>query len=328
MARKPTTPPEAIEETPINEAALSDIQNTGGLLAAVASEEHALVNQLLGQAQMATSMAQFSLTVSTSKMAFVKENKLYRALSRQKSADGQQLSGTWDEFCGLLGISRQKADEDILNLRQLGEEALESMSRMGIGYREMRQFRKLPEDEKQALIEVAQSGDKADFVELAEQFIEKASKDKEALQRERDEARADYEAQSELLSKKNTELDATRFELERTRRRIQEQTPDEAMAQLKVEASGILVELESAISLKLDVALETLLDHAHEAGVDATDNRLYMANLIAHVERKLLALRDKYQLPDDLSTAELEWHTPEAQAAALAAVEAAKAGRG
>lgn len=328
MARKPTTPPEAIEETPINEAALSDIQNTGGLLAAVATEEHALVNQLLGQAQMADAFGKFSQTVWSSKLAHVKENKLYRALAGQKSPNGLELSGTWIEFCNLLGVSDEKANQDIANLRAFGEEALESMSRMGIGYREMRQFRKLPEDEKQALIEVAQSGDKADFVELAEQFIEKASKDKEALQRERDEARADYEAQSELLSKKNTELDATRFELERTRRRIQEQTPDEAMAQLKVEASGILVELESAITLKLDTALETLLDHAHEAGVDATDNRLYMANLIAHVERKLLALRDKYQLPDDLSTAELEWHTPEAQAAALAAVEAAKADRG
>ncbi len=33
---------------------------------------------------------------------------------------------------------------DIANLRTFGEEALESMSRMGIGYRELRQWRKLP----------------------------------------------------------------------------------------------------------------------------------------------------------------------------------------
>ncbi|MGV8638395.1 hypothetical protein ACV35T_02585, partial [Pseudomonas aeruginosa] len=41
-------------------------------------EERDLVNQLLGQAQMADAFAKFSVTVTTSKLAFVKENKLYR----------------------------------------------------------------------------------------------------------------------------------------------------------------------------------------------------------------------------------------------------------
>jgi hypothetical protein len=44
-----------------------------------------LANQLLGQAQMALAFEEFSLTVRTSKLAFVKENKLYRALKGKKS---------------------------------------------------------------------------------------------------------------------------------------------------------------------------------------------------------------------------------------------------
>ena len=110
-----------------------------------------LVNQLLGQAQMADAFSQFSLTVRTSKLKIVKENKLHQHLAGSVTPDGQELKGTWAEFCALMKVSVQKADEDITNLRAFGEEALESMSQVGIGYRELRQFRRLPDDQKTAL---------------------------------------------------------------------------------------------------------------------------------------------------------------------------------
>lgn len=135
-------------------------------------EERDLVNQLLGQAQMADAFAKFSVTVTTSKLNFVKENKLYRALQGKRTGDGHQFSGTWEEFCSLLGRSREQVDEDIRNLRALGEEALESMSRMGIGYRELRQWRRLPEDARSALIEAVKQGNKDAVEYLAEELIE------------------------------------------------------------------------------------------------------------------------------------------------------------
>nr|WP_218057439.1 hypothetical protein [Gilliamella apicola] len=106
------------------------------------SEDRDLVNQLLGQAQMADAFEKFSQTVWASKLNFVKENKLYRNLSGKKTPNGLELKGTWEEFCNLLGISVQKADLDIQNLKEFGEEALESMSQMGIGYRELCQSHK------------------------------------------------------------------------------------------------------------------------------------------------------------------------------------------
>lgn len=162
-------------------------------------QERDLLNQLLGQAQMADSFAKFSVTVTTSKIAFVKENKLYRALKGRESGNGYQLTGTWDEFCGLLGMSREKADLDIASLKAFGEAALESMSAMGIGYRELRQYRKLPEDQKQALIEVAKAGDKEGFVELAEEIIAKHVKEKEVLTAQVEEAKATLEAKDRVL---------------------------------------------------------------------------------------------------------------------------------
>ncbi|MDG3865627.1 hypothetical protein ACTVY8_32975, partial [Pseudomonas aeruginosa] len=147
MARKAS--PVKVEPIPeVNQQAYQAEAGALSMLGDIAQgmhEERDLVNQLLGQVQMADAFSKFSLTVSTSKLAFVKENKLYRALQGKKTADGQQFSGTWDDFCSLLGRSRQQIDEDIANLRALGEEALESMSRMGIGYRELRQWRKLPD---------------------------------------------------------------------------------------------------------------------------------------------------------------------------------------
>ena len=163
-------------------------------------QERDLVNQLLGQAQMAGAFEEFSRTVRTSKLAYVKEHKLYRSIAGAASPHGaEKLSGTWEEFCRLLGRSVDQVDRDIANVQAFGEQALESMSAMGIGYRELRQYRKLPEDQKQALIEVAKAGDKEGFVELAEEIIAKHAKEKEALATRVEEAQATLEAKDRVL---------------------------------------------------------------------------------------------------------------------------------
>ena len=163
-------------------------------------QERDLVNQLLGQAQMAGAFEEFSRTVRTSKLAYVKEHKLYRSIAGAASPHGaEKLSGTWEEFCRLLGRSVDQVDRDIANVQAFGEQALESMSAMGIGYRELRQYRKLPEDQKQALIEVAKAGDKEGFVELAEEIIAKHAKEKEALATRVAEAQATLEAKDRVL---------------------------------------------------------------------------------------------------------------------------------
>jgi hypothetical protein len=44
--------------------------------------------------------------VRVSKLAFVKDHKLYRAIAGSKCPHGAEiLSGTWEAFCGLLGRS-------------------------------------------------------------------------------------------------------------------------------------------------------------------------------------------------------------------------------
>ncbi|WP_234004484.1 hypothetical protein [Chromobacterium vaccinii] len=216
------------------------------------SEERDLLNQLLGQAQMADAFAKFSVTVTTSKLAFVKENKLYKALSGKKSGDGHQFSGTWEEFCSLLGRSREQIDEDIRNLKALGEEALESMSRMGIGYRELRQFRKLPEDQKIALIEVAKAGDKESFVELAEEIIAKHTKEKEALAQRVEEAEANLEARSRVLQDKSSKIDQLTEEVAKLSNPLKTLPWDKRVAPFQQEITQRQSVLDAAIAKHLE----------------------------------------------------------------------------
>lgn len=94
MARTKSQPAELTPDVALN----PELEATQNLMATVTSQlsdERDLLNQLLGQAQMADAFAQFSKTVLTSKMAFVKENKLYQSLKGKKGQDGLEFSGTW-----------------------------------------------------------------------------------------------------------------------------------------------------------------------------------------------------------------------------------------
>ncbi|WP_043551171.1 hypothetical protein, partial [Pseudomonas aeruginosa] len=270
MARKAS--PVKVEPMPeINQETYQEEASALTMLGDIAQgmhEERDLVNQLLGQAQMADALSQFSRTVRLTKLAYVRENKLYRALAGKKMPNGSALKGTWEEFCTLLGYSKDKVDLDLQNLRAFGEEALESMSRMGIGYRELRQWRKLPEDARSALIEAAKQGNKDAVEYLAEELIATHTKEKAALEKQVEDLRADNEALGERMARKSRELDETVHELEKTKRRIQTMKADEAEKELRQEATAIAFEAEADISGKLREAFSVMLDHAEKTGTD------------------------------------------------------------
>ncbi len=295
MARAKAQPIAPIELPALDGQVLTANQNAIATMLTSHSEERDFLNQLLGQAQMAGAFEDFSRTVRTSKLAFVKENKLYRALKGRRTPNGSEfLSGTWEEFCGLLGRSADKVDLDIANLRTFGEEALESMSSMGIGYREMRQYRRLPEDAQAALIEVAKAGDKDAFVDLAEEIIAKHAKEKAELAQRLDEVNADYDAQGEVMAKKTKELDSTKQELEKHRKRIQTATPDDVIKELRTEVVALQFEVEAKILGELREGFSKMTEHAAANG---QDHRAYLADLVLQLETTLATVRSEFHLP-------------------------------
>lgn len=307
MARTKTKPVEVSDLPVLDGEMLTANQNAMATLQTSHSEERDMLNQLLGQAQMAGAFEEFSRTVRTSKLAFVKENKLYRAIAGRKSPHGAEiLSGTWDEFCALLGRSVDQVDRDIANLRAFGEEALDSMSRMGIGYRELRQYRRLPEDQQAALIEVAKAGDKDAFLDLAEEVIAKHAKEKEELTQRLDEVSADYDAQGEVMAKKTKELDSTKQELEKHRKRIQAVTPDEIIKELRGEVVGLQFEVEAKILGELREGFTQIAEHGSAHGID---HRSYMADLIRQLEITLATVRSEFSLPEQSDDGTPVWQT-------------------
>lgn len=239
------------------------------------TEERDLANQLLGQAQMAFAVSKLTTVVGLTKLAHIKEAKLYRAFAGKTiiCADGEnrRLVGTWDEYCDLLGTSRQKVDEDLINLRVFGEDAMDSLTRIGAGYRELRQLRKLPEDQQTALIEVAKLGDKESFVELAEEIIAKHGKEKESLTKNNADLKADYEAQEKIIQDKNKKIDAQEKLLHKLQNRSGDWHPrafEICMENTRIGA-GVLEAMD-----KLDVMRDAILnedfgEEEREAAIEA-----------------------------------------------------------
>ncbi|OHT26138.1 hypothetical protein A3Q29_00265 [Providencia stuartii] len=255
------------------------------------NESRDLLNQLLGQAQMAGAFEDFSRTVRTSKLTFIKENKLYRLLKGTKNPHGaESLTGTWEEFCKLLGCSVDQVDRDIANLHAFGEEALESMSRMGIGYRELRQYRKLPADQQQALIEVAKEGDKESLMELAEELIAKQVKEKEALKADLEISRQNVAEKKEQVSHLQEANEALNNKL---KHRIYHETPDQAEKELRKETNLIAHEIETFISVRLKEAFVALANHADEHNLPQDD---FMTGLLCQIDRRVLQLREEFSL--------------------------------
>ncbi|MFV2950294.1 hypothetical protein ACNIZR_33565, partial [Pseudomonas japonica] len=148
-----------------------------------------------------------------------------------------------------------------------------------------------------ALIEVAQTGDKDAFVDLAEEIIAKHAKEKEELTQRLDDVNADYEAQSEVMAKKTDDLDKTRQELEKLRKRIQALPASEAVSELRLETTAVAFEAEAKIRGALREGFSKL---AELGSAEGDDQRVFAAGLIRQLEITLAEVRSEFHLPAEL----------------------------
>ena len=294
MARTKSQPAELVPDVTLNPE-LAATQNLMATVSSQMNDERDLINQLLGQVQMARSFAKFADVVSLSKLKHIKESKIYHALKGKRGTDfdGNEIAdvGTWDGFCQALGLSRSKIDEDLTNLSAFGEDALKQLSAVGAGYRELRQFRRLPEDQKSALIEVAKEGDKTALLELAEEMIAKHAKEKEEL-------KADLEVSRQMLAEKKeliNEMSMEREELKaRLIRRSSTETPDEEGEAIETETIGFKNGVLSSI-LDLECNFKLLTDHTDNSGINHLS---IMAATLDDIESKIIELRNKFNIPE------------------------------
>lgn len=290
---KPTAAAKAIA-TPINEALLADDQQALNTLTVIERSKQDydkgrdLVNQMLGQAQAFNAAGDLLRTFGISKMAMVKENKLYQQLKGMRTPNGSELTGTWAEFCELLGMSDDKANEDINNLRAFGEQALEQMQKAGIGYRDLRQFRRLPADQKTELIEAAKAGDTATLLELAEDLIVKHNKERNNLQ-------LDLAAKDQRIARHATRIQ----ELEDKADRFSALPVHAQVAESAAKALGL-------VQGELRQGFINLVA-SHTQANDGTDSRVVMAGHLGQLQQLLNALRQEFALADVVGDSTPEW---------------------
>lgn len=262
VPKKTDNPPTIVTDadTPALPAMVADV-NTFAKIEAGYTEDRDLLNQLMGQIQMTSAISKLTTVVGLTKLKHIKETKLYRALAGKKAIapDGTEIAdvGTFEGFCLAIGSTRQKVDEDLLNLRIFGEEAMDNLTRIGAGYRELRQLRKLPEDQQTALIEVARLGDKEAFVELAEEIITKHAKEKTTLEKQLTDLKGDNAALDQIVAKKEAALN----EREKLIHKLQNKSGDWHPRAFEISAENTRVAAQMLEGLdKLDQLREAILN--------------------------------------------------------------------
>lgn len=285
---------------------LSEQQDAVALAAKAMTQDIAEAHEAMGMVR-AFGFVNKLLTVGTLKvMREVKEAKKYKGLVTY--IDGELTTvGSWEEFCKACGLTRQKVDEDLQNLSKFGEEFLETSQRLGLGYREMRKLRQLPEEARTEIVDADYSDttDKEELIEKIEDLTAQHAKEKEALQAQLKRKSDDYEAQAKVLATKNERINHLDLELAKKTKAIETQTPEQRGGVLREEAAAISYKAEAVLRGQVFQAFEALTAHTEATGID---HKQFMSGVLAEYQLILSELKERFGL-DDMPSGEAlpEW---------------------
>lgn len=285
---------------------LSEQQDAVALAAKAMTQDIAEAHEAMGMVR-AFGFVNKLLTVGTLKvMREVKEAKKYKGLVTY--IDGELTTvGSWEEFCKACGLTRQKVDEDLQNLSKFGEEFLETSQRLGLGYREMRKLRQLPEEARAEIVDADYSDttDKEELIEKIEDLTAQHAKEKEALQAQLKRKSDDYEAQAKVLATKNERINHLDLELAKKTKAIETQTPEQRGGVLREEAAAISYKAEAVLRGQVFQAFEALTAHTKATGID---HKQFMSGVLAEYQLILSELKERFGL-DDMPSGEAlpEW---------------------
>lgn len=94
-------------------------------------------HEIIGRIQGVQMLVKFGDVTNLVWLKEVKETKVYKDLPN---------IGTWEKFCNYMGLDRHTVDQKLLNLAAFGEDFLETVTKMKVGYRDLRKLRQLTHD--------------------------------------------------------------------------------------------------------------------------------------------------------------------------------------
>ncbi|MDA5607046.1 hypothetical protein [Pasteurella multocida] len=286
---------------------LTQDQNAVALAAKALTQDKAQAYELVGMLK-AFDFTQKVTTVGTLKtLAEIKEAKKYKDLELLDTDGNYRHVGTWEDFCNVLGYSVNKINEDLQNLSKLGEDFLETSQRLGLGYREMRKLRQLPEEARTEIVDAdySEATDKEELIEKIEDLTAQYAKEKEALQAQLKTAKDNYDAQSKVLANRNDRINKLDTELAKKQKLIETQSPEERGGTLREEVAAISYKAEAILRGQVFQAFEALEAHSQETGID---HKQFMSGVLAEYQLILSELKFRFQINDTPSDDDLpEW---------------------
>ncbi|MDG6788093.1 hypothetical protein [Glaesserella parasuis] len=288
-------------------AEMQKVQNSTALAAKAMTQDLAEAYEVMGTLK-AFNFVQKLLTVgSLKKLQEIKESKKYKGVS-VVTDDGNLLTvGNFADFCKACGLSDKKVYEDLQNLNAFGDEFMETSQRLGLGYREMRKLRQLPEAARAEIVEAdySEATDKEELIEKIEDLTAKHAKEKAELEAKLKRKSDDYDAQAKVLANKNAQIDRLDTELAKKTKAIETQTPDQRGGQLREETTQISYKAEAILRGQVWQAFEALAKHSEETSID---HRQFMSGVLAEYQLILSELQQHFQLDDSPSGSDLpEW---------------------
>lgn len=276
---------------------LSEQQDAVVMAAQAMTSEMADAYEMLGMIKMSDFHRKLTTCQHIKVLAEFKEAKKYKGLEMLDISGNRRQVSTWDDFCSALGFSRQKIDEDISNLYKLGEDFLETSQRLGLGYREMRKLRQLPEEARAEIVDADYSDttDKEELIEKIEDLTAQHAKEKEALQAQLKRKSDDYEAQAKMIATKNERINHLDLELAKKTKAIETQTPDQRGGALREEAAAISYKAEAVLRGQVFQAFEALTAHTEATGID---HKQFMSGVLAEYQLILSELKTHFNLND------------------------------
>lgn len=280
----------------MTELTMEQQQSAVSLVAKQMTQDKAQAHELIGMIK-AFDFTQKLVTVTTLKaINEIKQSKQYKGLDIYNPQGKLVTVTTFRDFCEALGFSVEKIDQDLLNLNTLGESFLETSQRLGLGYRDLRKLRKLPEDARAEIVdaEFSETADKEELLEKIEELTTKHAQEKQILEGQLKQSHANYEAQSKVLKNKNDRINQLDIELEKKKNHINTLSPDEKGGLLRKETSQLAYNAEAILRGQVWKAFETLDSHTQESGID---HKQFMVGTLAEIELVLNELRTAFNLP-------------------------------
>lgn len=252
---RPATSTTAVEPLPnLPEgvtATIDTARQVAGTLADAVTVQQVRLAEMVGQLRAFDFMHQFTGIARLKFLAELKATKAYRGQKAVNPKGELVEMASFDDMCGVLGVSRSKVLEDLQNLAAFGEAFLEASQRLGLGYRQLRQLRALPEDERRLIIdgEAVRENDPEALKDLLEDLATRNAR----IRKEKEELTADLAARDKVLATKNKALDEAQTELAK----LKSLSPDK---QLELE-----MEREMCARKELDTALLGVIGAATKA---------------------------------------------------------------